>query len=87
MDPKVKVTRTGDGWIVRVGMSWEVVELKSDIRRSIASQLRWFVKLGGDSAMADASRERNYCSGGPTPEGYRRVRWGYGPCRKPRKGE
>ena len=60
MDPKVKVTRTGDGWIIRVGEHYEVVANREDIEKSIKSQLRDHDKFyhTGESEMAGASRLR-----------------------------
>lgn len=86
LDPRVRVTRTGDGWIVRVGDAYEVVARKEDITLSIRDQLRWVDKLGGASKMADASRHRLSPGGLARCREYKVLRSGTGPCRKPQKG-
>lgn len=59
MDPIVRVTRSGNRYIVRVGNSWELVPSRRDVAASVKVQLRWYDKLGGASLMASSSWDRN----------------------------
>lgn len=63
MTPKVKVTRIANRWHARLLINNKIFDemacnTKCDIGWICREMLRWYQKLGGNSAFADAARKR-----------------------------